>query len=320
MAKQISLFDKEPLSAQDISMRTSLPASLKQFELFLDESGKSKHTLAAFHADMILLSSYSHPGMPIGHYRTRDLNAFLDWMENERGVPCSRKTYARRVTTLKVYFKWLHSLGAIDADPALGVRQRSGPAPLSDVLNEAQVKRCLAASQSMKRGSTTDHRPVFLFRLLLETGIKKAEAGRLTLQDIDVSNANRPVVFVRHRARDVYKERRLALSAEAKDALKSYQNQYDLTDKLFDCTTRNLEYILTDIGKQAKLPFKLSFEVMRWSAALHDFRAGIEEERIREKLGLSKVSWYETGEKIRKLSAALDRAGSSVASLEDAQQ
>ena len=40
--------------------------------------------------------------------------------------------------------------------------------------------------------------------------------------------------------------------------------------------------------------------------AVQDYRADIDEERIREKLGLSKVSWYETGDKIKRLSALLD--------------
>ena len=55
-------------------------------------------------------------------------------MEHGRGVPCSRKTYARRVTTLKVFFKWLHEIGAIPHDPARAVLQRSGPAPLAVIL------------------------------------------------------------------------------------------------------------------------------------------------------------------------------------------
>ena len=59
-------------------------------------------------------------GAPIA---TADLNKFLDYLLHERGVPCSPKSYARRVTTLKVLFKWLHKSGVLASDPAAPVIQ-----------------------------------------------------------------------------------------------------------------------------------------------------------------------------------------------------
>ncbi|NJO53105.1 MAG: hypothetical protein HC840_31080 [Leptolyngbyaceae cyanobacterium RM2_2_4] len=60
---------------------------------------------------MRLAGSYLDESRGIGELTTTDLNGFLYWLENGRGVPCSRKSYARRVTTLKVYFRWLNGLG-----------------------------------------------------------------------------------------------------------------------------------------------------------------------------------------------------------------
>jgi integrase/recombinase XerD len=45
----------------------------------------------------------------------------------------------------------------------------------------------------------------------------------------------------------------------------------------------------------------VSFEVMRWTAAVRDYRTGMAPETLRKKLGLSKISWRETGMKIRQL-------------------
>ncbi len=45
--------------------------------------------------------------MVLDKFTTTKLNRFMDWIETGRGVPCSRKSYARRVTTLKVFFKFL---------------------------------------------------------------------------------------------------------------------------------------------------------------------------------------------------------------------
>ena len=305
MSPQLSLFAGKPMFPEDISSGTRLSATFDLFVDYLRGEGKSAHTIKAFRGDMNLLAGFLDDDRPIAQLGTADLEAFLDWMENERGVPCSRKTYARRVTTLKVYFKWLHSNNALSQDPARALRQRSGPAPLSDVLNEQQVTDCTAASGAFTKSGQQDYRPAFLFQLLLRTGIKKAETGRLTLGDLDRIVGAAPILLVRHKGRDVYKERRIVLDAAIVALLDAYREQYDVDETLFDCTTRNLEYILTDIGKRAKVPFKLSFEVMRWTMAVSAYRAGVEDELIREKLGLSKTSWYETGNKIRRLATNL---------------
>jgi integrase/recombinase XerD len=136
---------------------------------------------------------------------------------------------------------------------------------------------------------------------LLQTGIKKGETGNLLPTDIDRSNPQQPTLYIRHKTKDVYKERRIVLDSEFLPLLDLYLAQYPPKEVVFGCTTRNLEYILTDIGQAANIPFKLSFEVMRWTSAVRDWRMGIEEEVIREKLGLSKISWYETGAKIKRL-------------------
>ena len=298
--KQLPLFPSQPSSPDDISKYTPIGATLEHFRKFLTREGKSEHTVKAFMGDMNLLTEYTDENTPIDKYTTSMLNDYLDWMENRRGVPCSRKTYARRVTTLKVYFKWIKSLSAIKHDPALAVLQRSGPAPLSHVLMPDEVDAVLDIAQRQKKGDETDFRPELLFRLLLQTGIKKSETGRLTLDDFDKDSST---VIIKHKAKNIYKERRIPIESDIFDLIDLYTAQYQPKDTLFTCTTRNLEYILTDLGRDAGIEFKLSFEVMRWTMAVRDWRSGEDEETIREKMGLSQTSWYETSNKIKRLIA-----------------
>ena len=306
MKRQRSLFAQAPQSVDDIDAGTELAAAFDLFADYLRAEGKTAHTVKAFIGDLRLLAEFTGSELPIGQVQVSRLDDFLKWMERERGVPCSRKTYARRVTTLKVFCKWLHGIGALAEDPAQSIRQRSGPAPLSEVLSEAQLGACILAASEFKRGAAQDYRPAFLFRLLLQTGIKKAECGRLRLQDINLHGQGADL-FIRQRARHVYKERRLTLDADTLPLLDDYLTQYHVDDHIFTCTTRNMEYILTEIGARAKIPFKLSFEVMRWTMAVHDYLAGVDEELIRQKLGLSRQSWYETGDKVRRLADMLRR-------------
>lgn len=308
--RQLPLFPSQPMTLADADATTALRDTIALFQQFLLREGKSEHTVSAFTADLQLLARYSGEDMPIGKYTTDKLNGFLYWLETGRGVPCSRKSYARRVTTLKVYFKWLHAHNVLVHDPAKALLQRSGPAPLAVILSPEEADRALAFARTMTRtvrGATErDTRPELLLRLLLRTGIKKNEAMLLTPASIDRTLSLAPLLVIRHRSqRDVYKERIITLEAGFPPLLDAYLAQYAPDGTLFNCTARNLEYILTDIGKGADIEEKLSFEMLRWTCAVRDYRAGVEPDLIREKLGLSPVSWTETFAKIKKLAERL---------------
>ncbi|PJF21323.1 MAG: hypothetical protein CUN56_11685 [Phototrophicales bacterium] len=313
MSKQPSLFTHDPQTPADISRQTPLQATFKLFKEFLHKSGKSQHTIVAFETDLRMFAEQIGGSTPIGQIQTSDLNAFLEWLEanaprKDWTQPLPQKSYARRVTTLKVYFKWLHGLKAIPSDPAKPVLQRSGPAPLSEVLTMEQIQQAIDYTRTLKKGDEQDYRPEMLFRLLLDTGLKKSEVMNIRPQDIDRMNRNLPVLTVRHKSRNVYKERRLDLDPDWLHVYDLYLEQYPRKpghEGIITCTARNLEYILTDIAEGIRLPFKLSFEVMRWTCAVRDYRLGMDEQSLREKLGLSEASWYETGRKVRQLAEKL---------------
>jgi integrase/recombinase XerD len=66
-----------------------------------------------------------------------------------------------------------------------------------------------------------------------------------------------------------------------------------------------LEYLLEDIGAEAGLGEKhLSFDMCRWTSTLMDYREGFDVEKIRQKLGVSKIQWREINLKLRQLSEA----------------
>ncbi len=291
-----------------LSAEASIKAALSRFELHMRDEGFALNTVKAFASDVRLLGKYLGVGQPIGGISTQNLNDFLNWLLNERGVPCSPKSYARRVTTLKVFFKWLHEAGVLPNDPATAVIQQSVKSPLPIVPSEVEIQKALEASENWRQGvppRKADARPHLLLTLLLKTGIKKSEAMNIVPNHIDRSNPNRPMLFVRYaNPRLRYKERKLYLEPEWLDVLNEYLEQYETPDTLFTCTPRNLEYILRDIGDDAGLERGLlSFENLRWASALRDFRNNEEQDDIRQKLGLSKITWRETKAKLEKLLA-----------------
>ncbi|MBC8100335.1 MAG: site-specific integrase, partial [Armatimonadetes bacterium] len=258
MLRQLPLFQDEPTRTEDIHKGTILKHTLRLFAGQLKLAGKSEHTITAFLADLRLLLEHQGDGVAVGAYQTGDLDAFLHWLEYERDVPCSRKSYARRVTTLKVYFKWLHGVKAIPYDPAKAVLQRSGPAPLSDALTMAQIRAALEFTRTLRlrKGGEQDMRPELLFWLLLDTGIKKGEAASILPAHIDRLNPRQPFLTVRYKVRNIFKARDIPLDPDWVKLLDLYLVQYTPKTLLFECTSRNLEYILTDIGAGAAIPFK----------------------------------------------------------------
>jgi len=163
------------------------------------------------------------------------------------------------------------------------------------------VERVLAAAKSLRTAERPDARPYLLVHLILDTGIKKGECMNVRMGDLKLDSTH-PALHVRSTdpryAR--YKERRVTLSAETAAALREYLRQYQPQEMLFPCTARNLEYVLTDLGKMAGLE-ALSFEMLRMTAAVSDLRKGGDPEHLRAKLGLSKISWDETLPKLLKL-------------------
>ena len=292
--------------APSLTREASLQAALGTFERHMRDEGFSINTVKAFASDIRLLGRYLGIGTPVGEIGTKNLTDFLHWLTDERGVPCSPKSYARRVTALKVFFGWLHETGVLPQDPSTAVIQQSVSSPLPDAPTATDVERALAVAESRRAGGgdhKPDARPYLLLSLLLQTGIKKGEAMAIVPNHIDDTDPDQPVLYVRYaNPRLRYKERKLPLERAWLPVLDEYLQQYRPTDTLFTCTPRNLEYVLRDVAEEAELPSgTLSFENLRWASALRDWRADVEQDDIRQKLGLSKIAWRETKGKLRRL-------------------
>jgi site-specific recombinase XerD len=316
--EQLPLFERppgEPASAVtddeqgDAGLRPETPfkEALKVYFVALRLSGASQHTIKAFRSDLNLLGRWAGADRPVGEFGTDDLNKFLHWMLTERDRPCSPKTYARRVTTLKNFFSYLHETRAIPADPSTAVIQHPVSSPLPEVLSPAQIETVLKTTQSLRSdGPKPDVRPHFLVRLLLETAIKKGECMGLKRDDVDCASADEPILWIRYaNPRMRYKERKIALKPDLLPVLDEYlQQRRPEGDVIFDCTARNLEYVLRDVSEAAGVAgSRLSFESLRWTCAVRDYAGGMKHEALRQKLGLSRISWRETSSKLEQLAA-----------------
>jgi integrase/recombinase XerD len=303
------------LATAHITSQLTLTPTINAWHYYLVDQGSSPHTIKAFTADLHLLSNYLPPDRTLGSISTTDLNNFLEWMQKGRGVPCSPKTLSRRITSLKAFFRWLHTKGVVLVDPAERVIQKSVISPLPQVLTPDEVAAALRTAEDLWKNPPQDSRYLALLDLLLQTGIKKSEALALRVNHVDLEAPSGPLLFVRYASpHHRYKERKIPLSDSWVTHYPHYRAQFNLADetgpgqdRLFPWSPRRLEYLLEDIGLQAGLGKHISFEMCRWTSALSDLESGIEPDKIRQKLGISKVQWREVYMKLRRLAGQTDQ-------------
>jgi integrase/recombinase XerD len=289
-------------STAHLTAQAGLFPAISAWEYYLNDQGRSPNTVKAFLSDVRLLTQVLPPDQTLGAITTSDLNNFLHWLEHERSVPCSPKSLARRVTALKSFFRWLQKGGVLVVDPAEQVVQRSVLSPLPEVLTDSEIEAVLLAADRSRRATRPDARPYVLLALLLATGIKKSECLGIHLNHIDMQSPGEPYIFIRYASpANRYKERKLTLPADWLPAYEEYLAQYNPVDRLLPWSPRRLEYLLEDIGKEAGLPKHLSFDMCRWTSVLQDYLNNVEPEKIRQKLGISKIQWREINLKLRQL-------------------
>ncbi len=299
--------EQTPESVSHITSNTPIAPAVNAWRYYLGDQGKSPHTIKAFIADVLMLATFLPPDRPLGDVSTQEINNFLDWMQKNRGVPCSPKTLARRITSIKSFFRWLHQYGVILIDPAERVVQQSVISPLPQVLSPEEVEAVMEAAKRYQTRQQPDTRYLALVQLLLETGIKKSECLALSPNHIDLDNPGEPILFVRYASpQHRYKERKIPISANWIEVYQQYQAQFPSSERVFPWSQRRLEYLLEDLGTEAGLDKHLSFDMCRWTCALSDRQSGMEANKIRQKLGVSKIQWREVKMKLEQLAGGED--------------
>jgi integrase/recombinase XerD len=285
-----------------ITSETQLSPAIQAWQIYLNDQGRSHFTVKAFIGDLNLMASYFPQETTVGAITTADINRFLEWMQKERPVPCSPKSFSRRITSIKAFFRWLTQSGRLSTDPAEKVLQQSVISPLPEVLTKDEQDAVLNAAKKLLTAAKSDARPYTLLLLLLTTGIKKGECLSLSINHLELSDQSAPYMFVRYsNTASRYKERKIALTDEWIEAYHIYQSQYKPVDTVFPWSPRRLEYLLEDLGVAAGLKKHLSFDMCRWTCALNDWRSDEDKEIIRQKLGISKIQWREIGNKLKQL-------------------
>jgi integrase/recombinase XerD len=311
---QRSLFESEPprlITAPPqpvarppvLTAGSALGACRLPYQAYLRASDRTANTIACFLSDLAHLIDFLGDARPLDTIALADLERWRQHLKarggHRGGVAPAPKTIARRMTFLKNFFGWLAQEGVLPQDPSERLQLVRPLPPLPELLHEDEVVRLLEAARAEVRAE-------LLVLVVLSAGLKREEVLGLRPQDIDLSDPEHPVLevhFPRQNKRG--RERRMALPAGFTEVYARYCAKYRPVERIFDCTPRNLSYVLAAAVRRARLQRPVTLQLLRDIYAVRQLRAGVAPQVLREKLGLSEEAWVETSDKYRKLATAL---------------
>lgn len=140
----------------------------------------------------------------------RALRRYLAYLDTRR---YSRRTVARKASSLRRYFAWCERRGVIAADPAAGLSAPSGSGRLPRVLRDEELDHLLDPPADGAEPTARDLRDVAVLEVLYGSGLRVAELCGVTRADVDLHAA---VVLVTGKGA---KQRRIPLSGPSVDAI-----------------------------------------------------------------------------------------------------
>jgi integrase/recombinase XerC len=146
-------------------------------------------------------------GSEVDHLKIRAFLAYLNRQEY------SRRSVARKLSCLRSFFKFLHKLKLIPANPVVGLHTPKLERKLPNFLYEPEIWRLLKRPD---QATPLGQRDRTLLELLYATGLRASELVGLNVMDVDYSGG---WVTVLGKGR---KERFVPVGSEALGALKEY--------------------------------------------------------------------------------------------------
>jgi integrase/recombinase XerC len=193
--------------------------AIRAFVTFLEvERGASRETIRAYHSDLnrfvafakTVRASHAGPFTPhmVDPFLIRSYLAALDQHKEKKS------TLARKLATLRSFYRFLLREGRVAANPADEVHTPKLPQPLPRVLSKDDASALMEFPDGTR---LADWRDRAILETLYSTGTRVSELVGMNWEDVNLSDG---IVRVRGKGR---KERLIPIGAVALDAIKEYQ-------------------------------------------------------------------------------------------------
>lgn len=298
----------------------SLLGSIDRFiESLAAEKGYSAHTVRAYRRDLEALADFMAGDAGLTGNGARRAALRVDQVDTMmlRGYLASlhgrnrKTTIARKIASLRSFFRHLHRLGKVDDNPAENLPTPKHGKPMPNYLSVDDMFRLLDA---VPADTLLGLRNRAILETLYSGGVRVSELAGLDVADVDFQSGAIRVLGKGN------KERIVPIGKKAVAALETYREALApaagdggalfLNKNLGRLTTRSIARIVDQFARACGLQISVSPHALRHSFATHLLDAGADLRSVQELLGhrsLSTTQRY-THVSIDRLMAAYDKA------------
>lgn len=153
--------------------------------LIADE--KSKRTVEAYKADLSAFAGY------MKDYIQKSVNAlkYSDmrlWVNHLEGCGLSASTRARKIATIRSFFKWMQKMEYIEKNPTEGLESPKLPKKQPKVISTADSKKMLSVARNANSDHITCFRDYAIVSMFLTTGVRREELANIKMSDVDMES------------------------------------------------------------------------------------------------------------------------------------
>jgi site-specific recombinase XerD len=164
----------------DSTALTAIGPLRDSFLRHLAAENKSPSTLLTYGKAVEQFGEFvARSGMPgVDEVRREHVEAFLIELQSNGWKPAS---VANRYRSLRQFFRWLQTEGEIKSSPMVNMRPPAVPEQPPAILRPEELKALLATCDGT---DFEDRRDTAIFRLFLDSGIRRAEIAGLHVDDV----------------------------------------------------------------------------------------------------------------------------------------
>ena len=267
---------------------------LQSFRLYIEvERNFSKHTVIAYGSDILSFLIWLND-RSLSEVTYSTIREYLLYIQQ---FNYSKTTTARKIASLRTFYRYLYRERIVDTNPAIGVHSPKRGKSLPEFLTESEMEQVL---NNIKMDSPAGYRNRTILELLYATGMRVSELSSLNFENLNLEE-NEIKVFGKGA-----KERIVLVSQRAKKFLETYiktvrylifkdenitpQTPVFINKTGYRLQPQSVRLAIRDVVDKIELPKHVTPHVFRHSFATKLLENGADLRVVQELLGHSSIS------------------------------